>query len=110
TIVAHHPLIFRPARHIHTHTYTGCTIGAILAEGMGFICAHTNLDKSPLGTNKVMADMLALRDLRWLHPEAAEGLKKLVVYLPDGSEQKILDAIDAAGGGKIGNYGECSVR
>jgi dinuclear metal center YbgI/SA1388 family protein len=110
TIVAHHPLIFRPINNLRTDTYTGAIMGAILENKIGFIAAHTNLDKSPIGTNKVMADMLSLTDLQWLHPEAPTPLQKLVIFVPKGNEEAVMDAIDAAGGGKIGNYGKCSFR
>lgn len=109
-IVAHHPLLFRPAKKILADTYTGETIAAILGAGMGFICAHTNLDKAPWGTNRVLADRLGLEAVDFLHREPGPRLQKLVVFVPDGSERDIIDAIDSAGGGVIGNYRRCSFR
>jgi len=109
-IIAHHPLVFKPLSKLMLDTYQGETIGAIIRERMGFICAHTNLDKSPIGTNRVMADIISLKHTRVLHPARIDSPRKLVVYVPPGHEQKLLDAIDEAGGGRIGKYSRCSFR
>jgi dinuclear metal center YbgI/SA1388 family protein len=109
-IVAHHPLIFRPLKSIQTDTYQGETIAALLRENIGFICAHTNLDKSPQGTNRVMTDILTLKHIRLLHPPEGEAPRKLVVFAPVGHEKVIIDAIDEAGGGRIGHYSKCTFR
>jgi putative NIF3 family GTP cyclohydrolase 1 type 2 len=109
-VVAHHPLFFRPATSLRTDTYTGRTIADLVAAGMGFLAAHTNVDKTRWGTNGLMARRLKLRDVGFLHPETHEPLEKLVVFVPTGHYSKIIDAIDDAGGGCIGRYRRCTFR
>ena len=55
-IISHHPIIFKPMR-----TLEADSVPYILAKNsISAICAHTNLDLSPIGTNVQLAKMLGL--------------------------------------------------
>jgi len=109
-IVAHHPVLFKPPKSIRAGTYQGDVVRALCKHDIGLIVAHTNLDKVAWGTNRVMAHRLGLMNTRLLHPEPASHLRKLVVFVPDGSEAAMIDALDAAGAGHIGRYKRCTFR
>ena len=65
-IVSHHPLIFRPLRHLTEETQVErCVIMAIKA-GIGIYSAHTNLDNAPGGVNFMIAEKLGLHDVEFL--------------------------------------------
>ncbi|MCX7013081.1 MAG: Nif3-like dinuclear metal center hexameric protein [Candidatus Sumerlaeota bacterium] len=109
-IVAHHPLVFHPLRSIRLDERVGALTARLLEKRIGLIVAHTNLDKSPSGPNHALAEALGVTVEGWLRPEFARDQVKLVVFTPAGYERRIIDAIDAGGGGVIGNYSHCSFR
>ena len=55
-----------------------------------------------------MADRLGVKDPVPLEPPETEHFYKLVVYVPQGHEIEVRDAIFAAGAGHIGAYDHCS--
>ncbi len=69
-LVVHHPLIFRPPESITDATPTGRLIMEVIRAGICLIAAHTNLDKSPNGTNRALAELLGLTALEFLEPDA----------------------------------------
>ena len=50
-IVAHHPVIFHPARQITDGTPTGRILLRLIEGGVAAICAHTNLDAAQDGVS-----------------------------------------------------------
>ena len=69
-IVAHHPLIFRPLRHLTGQTQVERCVAMALQKGVAVYAAHTNLDNAPGGVNFMMAEKLALGQVRFLQPTA----------------------------------------
>jgi dinuclear metal center YbgI/SA1388 family protein len=76
------------------------------ASGISLFAAHTNLDAAPGGVNDALAGRLGLENLRPLAP-LNRGLAKLVFFAPPEQAQAVLDALFAAGAGRIGDYREC---
>ncbi|MBQ1351116.1 MAG: Nif3-like dinuclear metal center hexameric protein [Oscillospiraceae bacterium] len=70
-IVAHHPIIFQPVRRLTDADGTSRVIRALIQNGIGAICMHTNLDAAPGGVNDLLAEAL--------------GLQKTDVLLPAGT-------------------------
>ena len=67
-IVSHHPLLFRPLRHLTMQTQVErCAIMAI-QKGIAIYSAHTNLDNAQGGVNFMIAEKLALQNVRFLAP------------------------------------------
>ena len=62
-IVTHHPVIFEPLRKIETRTPLGGKILACLENRLSVISSHTNWDISPLGVNRVLAELLGLQGM-----------------------------------------------
>ena len=81
-IVSHHPVIFHPLKRLLSNS-----VPYLLAkEGIGAICAHTNLDMAPGGVNDCLAAALELSGggflrraslLRYGNPCPAYGAEKL---------------------------------
>lgn len=109
-IIAHHPLIFHPLKKIVCSTYPGNMVIKLIEYGVGVIVAHTNLDKSPNGTNKALADALGLFHLELFQQERHATHVKFTVFVPRGYENDIINAIDRGGGGTIGLYSHCTFR
>lgn len=72
-IVAHHPVIFHPARSITDGDPTGRTVLTLIENGVSAICAHTNLDTAVGGVNDALAERLGLTGLTVLEPSGVDG-------------------------------------
>ncbi len=71
-VVSHHPVIFHPAKTICSGNPTGEILLALIENGIGAICAHTNLDVAVGGVNDALA--------------CALGLENIQVFLTDGTD------------------------
>lgn len=69
-IVAHHPLIFRPLRHITQQTQVERCVCAAIKKDIAVYAAHTNLDNAPDGVNFKMGEKLGLTHVRFLDPRS----------------------------------------
>ena len=82
--------------HVHT----------LVSNGVALLSAHTNADTARPGVSDALADALGLVDLDPLVP-MREGLDKIVTFVPHAQAESILDALAAAGAGRIGDYDRC---
>lgn len=71
-IVAHHPVIFHPARSVTDETVTGRILLSMAERGIAAICAHTNLDSAQGGVNDCLADRLMLKEIGQLHQDGVD--------------------------------------
>ena len=79
-VVSHHPLIFRPLKHVTGATYQERCVMKAVRNGIALYSAHTNLDNAEDGVNYRIASLIGLKDLEWLEEKAgAEGCGSGVV-------------------------------
>lgn len=71
-IVAHHPIIFRPANSITDADPTGRCLLALAENRIAAICAHTNLDAVSGGVNDALAQKLGLSHIEQLHQDGVD--------------------------------------
>ncbi|WP_202080662.1 Nif3-like dinuclear metal center hexameric protein [Caldalkalibacillus salinus] len=109
-IIAHHPIIFRPLKHLRTDDEAGQILKKLIQHDITVYIAHTNLDITAGGVNDWLAESLALEETEVLSPTYHEQLKKLVVFVPVDHEQAVRQALGDAGAGHIGEYSHCSFR
>ena len=109
-IVAHHPFFFKPVRNILFDQPMGALIKALVANEIAVYCAHTNLDSADGGVNDILARALGLGEIAVLNPDKVEKLFKITVFVPNGYEDQVLEAVSRAGAGWIGNYADCSFQ
>ncbi|MCL6516368.1 Nif3-like dinuclear metal center hexameric protein [Alicyclobacillus sp.] len=107
-LITHHALLFRPLRRIDTGTARGRALALALAHDLAVFNAHTNLDIAEGGVNDVLADRLGLTACEVLERTRTEGLRKLVVFVPESHHEAVLQAVCAAGAGHIGAYSHCT--
>jgi dinuclear metal center YbgI/SA1388 family protein len=62
-IITHHPLIYNPIKRVATDDFIGRKIIALIKNGIGCYCAHTNLDKATGGVNDCLAEKIGLTNL-----------------------------------------------
>lgn len=96
-IIAHHPPIFRPLKHISTDQPAGRLIEKCLKHDIAVYAAHTNLDVADGGVNDLLAEALELSETEVLAPTYTDPLKKLAVYVPKEYEEQVRAALGNAG-------------
>lgn len=109
-IVCHHPLIFHPLKRITPGDPAGDIIFRAIQGNIAIVATHTNLDRSVDGLNDWLAAQLDLVAVAPLERPRSDGYYKLVVYVPNGHENAVMEAMFAAGAGHIGAYDRCSFR
>jgi dinuclear metal center YbgI/SA1388 family protein len=109
-VITHHPFIFNPVKSLREDHYTGRIAASLIRHGIALYCVHTNLDNAPNGINQALADMLGLLDIEKLYITSAGAYNKLVVFVPEGYQDKVLMAAAEAGAGCIGNYSHCTFQ
>lgn len=83
-IVSHHPLIFRPLRHLTGQTQVERCVAMAIKKNIAIYAAHTNLDNAPGGVNFMIAERLGLQQVKFLQPiRGAEGGSGLIGELPN---------------------------
>lgn len=72
-IVAHHPVIFQPARSVTDESPVGRVLLALTENRIAAICAHTNLDAAQAGVNDCLARALDLTDVGQLQQAGVDA-------------------------------------
>jgi dinuclear metal center YbgI/SA1388 family protein len=103
----HHPPIFSPLDNLRMDNPATAELVEAAASGIGLFAAHTNLDSASGGVNDALAKELGLTNTRPIQP-LNRGLAKLVFFVPAEEAEKVLEAVFAAGAGRIGDYADCS--
>jgi dinuclear metal center YbgI/SA1388 family protein len=109
-LVTHHPLLFRPLKHLRLDVPAEKLVAQFLEAKIGVYSAHTNLDSAPCGTSEVLAQLLKLKGTEVLVPGAEQKLYKLVTFVPPSHVENVRQALAAAGAGWIGNYSHCTFQ
>ncbi len=112
-VLAHHPLLFRPLSALTPDTAPGRLALQAASQRIAVAAVHTNLDvtNDGAGTNDPVVALLGLTEVRPLTTELRRDERvKLVTFVPPEAVDAVLDAVSAAGAGRIGEYERCSFR
>ncbi|HHU50890.1 MAG TPA: Nif3-like dinuclear metal center hexameric protein [Firmicutes bacterium] len=107
-IITHHPPIFKPLKNLRLDQPQGRLWEELIKNGISVYTLHTNYDRSAGGLNQYLAELLHLMDSRPI--TEGETYLKLVVFIPRGYEEVVMEAITAAGAGWIGSYSHCTFQ
>jgi dinuclear metal center YbgI/SA1388 family protein len=107
-LLTHHPLIFDPLPTVTADTYEGRAIQNLIFYGIAHVAAHTNWDAADGGINDTLASLLQLQNVRKFGSSAGSDSYKLLVFVPQDSLERVIDACSAAGAGVIGEYRRCA--
>ncbi len=108
-LLTHHPLIFTPLKKISVTDPTGNLVTLAIRHALTIVSLHTNFDIAAGGVNDLLAERLGIGSCQPLKMTGAEELVKLSVFVPQGNEEQVLDALFRFSG-VIGNYRDCSFR
>jgi dinuclear metal center YbgI/SA1388 family protein len=106
-LLTHHPLYLRGTTSVAATTAKGRVVHRLISAGAGLFVAHTNADVADPGVSDALASLFDLRATRPLQARP-EPLDKLVVFVPTGDAEALLEALSAAGAGAIGDYDRCA--
>jgi dinuclear metal center YbgI/SA1388 family protein len=107
-LVTHHPLLLHGVHGVPMTDYKGRVVARLAAEGIALYVAHTNADVASPGVSDALAAALGVVDTAPLAPDPPDEGAKIVVYVPAGAADAVLDALSAAGAGVIGGYTRCA--
>jgi dinuclear metal center YbgI/SA1388 family protein len=106
-IVSHHPILFKGIKRLTGSSYVERTLLKAIKNDIALYAMHTNLDNYRFGVNAEIGARLGLQNLRILAPSKG-SLTKVVVFVPKSFKDQVAQSIFDAGGGKIGDYDQCS--
>lgn len=109
-LLSYHPLLFRPLRALVLGPTPAGRAYRIARAGAALAVVHTAFDVCPGGGSDALAEALGLSDLRGFGPLYGPDTIKVATFLPASAADPVLDAVTAAGAGRIGNYTHCSYR
>ncbi|WP_456817884.1 Nif3-like dinuclear metal center hexameric protein [Cellulomonas sp. URHB0016] len=107
-LVTHHPLLLRPVHSIAATTFKGALLHKLVRSGVALHTAHTNADAAEGGVADALAEAVGLLDTVPLQAAPAETLDKHVVFVPVADAERLVDALAAAGAGRLGEYARCA--
>jgi dinuclear metal center YbgI/SA1388 family protein len=109
-LVAYHPLLFRAThRLVAGRTPEGRAL-RLISAGVALVVVHTSFDVARGGVADALAEVLELENPRGFAPLHGPEVRKAVTFLPASAADRVLDAVAAAGAGRIGAYTHCSFR
>ncbi len=107
-LLAHHPLFLTAVHGVPATHPKGLLVHRMIRAGTAAFVAHTNAEINPLGVSDALAQTFALRDVEPLEPVPEPALDKIAVFVPRAHVEQMIDALAAAGAGKLGNYDRCA--
>jgi putative NIF3 family GTP cyclohydrolase 1 type 2 len=107
-LVSHHPLLLTPVHGVPADDPKGALVHRMIHARIAHYVAHTNADAANPGVSDALGDLLGLGNLRPLEPHLFDPDDKLVVFVPLADLVRVVDALAAAGAGRIGNYERCA--
>jgi dinuclear metal center YbgI/SA1388 family protein len=108
-LLTHHPLIFHPSKIIDASDPIGRLIKLSLKNDLSIVSLHTNYDIADNGINDLLAELIGLNSCVPLRTTGREELVKLIVFVPRGHEEMVMEALFQFSG-FIGNYSDCSFQ
>jgi len=109
-LVTHHPPVLSPVKELREDRFPGSVLLPLARAGVSVLSAHTNADLAPCGVSHAAARRLGLSSVRPLLPGETAGARKVVVFVPPSHQEAVLEAMAAAGAGRVGAYARCAFR
>jgi dinuclear metal center YbgI/SA1388 family protein len=107
-LVTHHPLLLTGVHGVPADDPKGALVHRMIRAGVAHYVAHTNADVARPGVSDALAERLGLVALRPLEPQDEQPLDKLVAFVPHEQADALVDALAAAGAGRLGDYERCA--
>jgi dinuclear metal center YbgI/SA1388 family protein len=106
-IVCFHPILFKGLKRFTGNSHVVRAVRKAIKNDIAIYAIHTALDNQAHGVSFGLSQSLGLTNTSVLLPKE-NTLMKLNFYVPQAQEEKVRDALFAAGAGKLGKYDQCS--
>ncbi len=106
-IVSFHPIIFKGLKKLNGNSYVERVIIKAIQNNIAIFAIHTALDNCQKGVNDIICNILEIKNKKILLPQRGT-IKKLTTFVPTKDADNLRNALFNAGGGRIGNYENCS--
>ncbi len=83
---------------------------ALMRTNIAVYAVGSSIDSHPQSPSRVLAERLALENVRPVLPRRQAGLAKIVTFVPRTHTDAVRSALADAGAGQIGEYELCSYR
>lgn len=105
-LVTHHPAIFGSLKTLNGEDARRREYIDLLKSDIAVFSAHTNLDAAQNGLNDWLADAIGIKkeSREIVSVNAQTGYKKIAVYVPHDSADKVRLALHKTGAGEVGDY------
>lgn len=110
TVVAYHPLLFGSVTALRAGSSPAGRAYRLARLDTALVVVHTAFDVAAGGTADALADAFALEGVEGFGPAWPTGGVKVVTFVPVAAADAVAAAMAAAGGGRIGNYTDCTFR
>ena len=107
-LLTHHPLLLTGVHGVPASDPKGALVHRMIRNGVAHFVAHTNADIADPGVSDALAGRLGLDGVRPLDALGHPPLDKLVVFVPHENADTLIDALAAAGAGRLGDYERCA--
>jgi dinuclear metal center YbgI/SA1388 family protein len=107
-LLTHHPLLLTGVHGVPADDPKGALIHQMIRAGIAHYVAHTNADVADPGVSDALATLLRVTAPRPIEPMSVDPLDKLVVFVPVADAPVLIDALAAAGAGRLGDYERCA--
>ena len=107
-LITHHPPFLRGMTSVDLESPKGKIVADALSAGLSVLTAHTNADMPRAGVVDALADVFGLQQRQPLRPRPGPAVDKIITFVPDDHVEAVVDALAAAGAGRIGNYERCA--
>lgn len=107
-LLSHHPLLLTAVHGVPTTDPKGLLVHRMIQAGIAAFVAHTNAEIYPLGVSDALGQIFGLRDVEAVQPVLEPALDKIAVFVPRTHVEQMIEALAAAGAGKLGNYDRCA--
>lgn len=104
-LVTHHPPFLGDLSAVIASDPAGRVVVESCRLGVAIVSLHTNLDRAPEGW-RALAEACGFVASAPLE-RAAEEADLVTVFVPERAEHQVVDAMAAAGAGRIGQYERC---
>ncbi len=107
-LITHHPLLLDGVHGVPADDPKGALVHRMIRGGIAHFVAHTNADVADPGVSDALARRVGLHDFTALDVQHDANMAKLVVFVPQGGADALIDAMAVAGAGTIGDYERCA--
>ncbi|MDR2869862.1 MAG: Nif3-like dinuclear metal center hexameric protein [Deferribacteraceae bacterium] len=109
-LITHHPLFFKAHKGLNNAILQESLAIKAIKNNLNILSYHTNLDMAAAGLSTHIVRLLdaCLGDTLEIEGERPYSILSVYVVSQEGYENKLIDALAAAGAGQFGEYSRCA--